>query len=138
MPRTMKLLGLVLLLGVVLMAASDAVAQSSRKKSGPAMEIEPEEHDFGGVRQDQELVHDFKVTNEGTEPLEILRISTSCGCTAAITESSTLEPGESTVLRVTLETRKYKGVIQKSVSVAANDARRVHTIRVKAFVEVPE
>ena len=49
-----------------------------------------------------------------------------------------MKPGESTTLEVILETRKYKGVIDKSVSVASNDRERVRTIRVRAFVEVPE
>lgn len=136
-PRT-KMLGLVPLIAVALTVTNDGFAQSSRNTNGPVMEIEPEEHDFGGVRQNQKYVHEFTVSNVGTEALEIRRISTSCGCTAAIAETRTIEPGGSTILRVTLETRKYKGVIQKSVSVASNDRRRVRTVRVKAFVEVPE
>jgi len=118
-------------------AAATSVAQR-KNKSGPVMEIEPKDHDFGGVRQDQKLVYEFAVTNIGTEDLEIRRISTSCGCTAAILAERIVKPGESTTLEVILETRKYKGVIDKSVSVASNDRERVRTIRVRAFVEVPE
>ncbi len=118
-------------------AAGTSVAQR-KTKSGPVMEIEPKDYDFGGVRQDRKLVHEFTVTNVGTEDLEILRISTSCGCTAAILADRIVKPGESTTLEVVLETRKYKGVIDKSVSVASNDRERVRTIRVRAFVEVPE
>lgn len=110
----------------------------TKGKTGPVMEIEPEEHDFGGVSQDQKLTHAFVVRNEGTEDLEILRISTSCGCTAAIPTERIVRPGETTTLEVTLETRKYKGVVQNSVSVASNDRRRVRTVRVRAFVEVAE
>ena len=117
-------------------ATGTSVAEKS--KPGPVMEIEPKEHDFGGVKQDQKLVHEFTVNNVGTEDLEIRRISTSCGCTAAILADRIVKPGESTTLEVVLETRKYKGVIDKSVSVASNDRERVHTIRVRAFVEVPE
>ena len=135
--RRTKIVAIALLLGVALVVARGSSAQD-RKKSGPAMEIAPEEHDFGGVRQDQKHVHEFTVTNVGTEDLEIRRISTSCGCTAAITSARIVKPGESTTLRVILETRKYKGFIQKSISVASNDSKRVHTVRVKAFVEVPE
>ena len=109
-----------------------------QNKTGPVMEIEPEEHDFGGVQQDQKLAHAFTVKNVGTENLEIRRISTSCGCTAAIAAARVVKPGESTTLDVVLETRKYKGVIDKSISVASNDRGRVHTVRVRAFVEVPE
>ena len=120
---------------VVLALSATGLAQ---KKTGPVMEIEPEEFDFGGVQQNQELVHEFTVKNVGTEDLEIRRISTSCGCTAAVPASRIVRPGESTVLEVVLETRKYKGVVDKSVSVASNDRDVVRTVRVKAFVEVPE
>jgi hypothetical protein len=102
------------------------------------MEIEPSEHDFGPARQDQKLVYDFLVKNTGTEDLELLRIATSCGCTAALPAERIVPPGGSTALQVTLETRKYKGVLERSISVASNDRRRVATVRVKAFVEVPE
>jgi hypothetical protein len=103
------------------------------------MEIEPSEHDFGSTRQDQKLVYEFVVRNTGTEDLELLRIATSCGCTAALPAERIVPPGGSTTLEVTLETRKYKGVLERSVSVASNDrTRRVGTVHVKAFVEVPE
>ena len=121
---------------VALALAGTGLAQ--KNKTGPVMEIEPEEFDFGGVQQNQELVHEFTVKNVGTEDLEIRRISTSCGCTAAVPADRVVRPGESTVLEVVLETRKYKGVIDKSVSVASNDRDVVRTVRVKAFVEVPE
>jgi hypothetical protein len=102
------------------------------------MEIEPSEHDFGPARQDQKLVYDFVVKNTGTEDLTLLRIATSCGCTAALPAERLVPPGGSTTLQVTLETRKYKGVVERSISVASNDRRRVATVRVKAFVEAPE
>jgi hypothetical protein len=109
------------------------------KAAGPRMEIEPSLYDFGSVRQDQKLVYDFLLKNTGTEDLTLLRIATSCGCTAALPAERVVPPGGSTTLSVTLETRKYKGVLERSVSVASNDrGKRVSTVRVKAFVEVPE
>lgn len=128
-------LGVVSVLVVAFALSGTSAAQ---KKTGPVMEIEPEEYDFGGVQQNQKLVHEFTVKNVGTENLEIRRIATSCGCTAAVPADRIVRPGGSTTLEVVLETRKYKGVIDKSVSVASNDRDVVRTIRVKAFVEVPE
>ena len=125
---------LALIVVTALVLSGTGLAQ--KKKTGPVMEIEPEAFDFGGVQQDQKLVHQFTVNNVGTENLEIRHISTSCGCTAAVTKDRVVRPGESTTLEVVLETRKYKGVIDKSVAVASND--RVRQVRVRAFVEVPE
>lgn len=115
-------------------------AQRSRKSKsdGPRMEISPADHDFGNVPQNQKLVYEFLVMNTGSEELEIKRLSTTCGCTAAITKDRTVPPGGSTKLEVTLETRKYKGFIERSVSVASNDPGRVQQVRLKAFVESDE
>jgi hypothetical protein len=109
----------------------------SEKGRGARLSIEPEEHDFGSARQDEVLVHEFTIVNTGTEPLEIRRISTSCGCAAALPAERIVAPGGSTTLRVTLETRKSRGRVERSVSLASNDPRRVHTVRVQAFIEAP-
>jgi hypothetical protein len=118
-----------------LLLASLATAQKDKKTSGPRLEVQPMEHDFGSLPQHETVVHEFTIVNAGTEELEIRRISTSCGCTAALTSDRSVPPGGTTTLKVTLETRKYRGAIERSVSIASNDPRRVHTVRVKAFVE---
>jgi hypothetical protein len=122
----------------LLLSTAAPLRAQATKSAGPRMEIEPSEHDFGPARQDQKLVYDFVVKNTGTEDLTLLRIATSCGCTAALPAERIVPPGGSTTLQVTLETRKYKGVLERSISVASNDRRRVETVRVKAFVEVTE
>jgi hypothetical protein len=126
------------LAALFLSAASPVLAQTA-KAVGPRIEVEPSEHDFGSARQDQKLVHDFVVRNTGDADLELLKIATSCGCAAALPEERVVPPGGSTILAVTLETRKYKGAIERSISVASNDRRqRVSTVKVRAFVEVSE
>ena len=107
-------------------------------RTGPIMEIEPVEYDFGDVSQNQQMSYGFTLSNTGTETLDILHISTSCGCAAAVMSDRKVQPGESTTLMVTIKTLKYKGVIERSISIASNDKRRVQTVKVKAFVQVPE
>jgi len=123
----------------LLLAAGPPLSSQTAKSAGPRISIEPAEHDFGPARQDQKLVYDFVVANTGDQELSLLKLATSCGCTAAFPAERVVPPGGSTTLTVTLETRKYKGVLERSVSVASNDRRqRVSTVRVKAFVEVLE
>ena len=124
-----------LLLSTLVVATASLVLAQEKTADGPQMEIEPEEHDFGNVQQNQNLLHEFTITNTGSEDLVIRRISTSCGCTAALVSEDVVPPGGTVSLEVKLETRKYKGVVQRSISVASNDKRRVRTVRVKAFVE---
>src|SRR5574342_372942 len=109
---------------VLLLSSGEPLPAQTSKSVGARMEIEPSEHDFGSARQDQKLVYEFVVKNTGTEDLELLRIATSCGCTAALPAERIVPPGGSTTLEVTLETRKYKGVLERSVSVASNDRTR--------------
>jgi hypothetical protein len=102
---------------------------------GPRMEISPESHDVGTVGQNEMVDREFEIRNTGTEDLEIGRIATSCGLTAGlVSEDRVIGPGETAVLRVTLETRRYKGLLRRNVSVASNDPRRVGTVGVRAYV----
>ena len=101
---------------------------------GPAIEVTPEFHDFGKVEQNLTLDTEFEIRNIGTEEVNIGRISTSCGCTAALTADQMVKPGESTTLKVTLETRRYKGRITRSVSIASNAVEKISTVKVTAFV----
>jgi hypothetical protein len=105
------------------------------KAAGPQMEISPELHDFGKAKQNQRLVKEFEIENTGSEDLKIGRISTSCGCAVAKPAVKFLKPGETTTLEVTLETRRYVGHVQRSVSIASNDPKRIKTIKVKVYVE---
>lgn len=119
-----------------------AAGQRAEKEAGnqPAppgarIEVSPEVYDFGKVKQQQKLDTEFVIKNAGSEDLTIGRISTSCGCTAALTAEKVVKPGKTTTLKVTLETREYEGPIERSVSIASNDPKRIKTIKVKAFVE---
>ncbi len=118
------------------MVAWSYQAESDRKQvKGPGIEVTPEDHDFGRVQQNAKLEKEFEIHNIGTEELAIGRISTSCGCTAALTSEKFVKPGETTTLKVTMESRMYKGEIQRTVSVASNAANsKITQIKVKAFV----
>jgi len=88
---------------------------------GPRVRVEPESFDFGKVLPGRTLRKDFRLRNLGNDVLVIERVSKSCGCTEATTDASTLEPGESTPLRVTVETRSASGRVQHEVLVRSND-----------------
>ncbi len=133
-----RLTGALLMLawiGLPAMTASGHQSKSATKPvKGPAIEVTPESHDFGKVEQNLTLDAEFEIYNIGTEEVNIGRISTSCGCTAALTADQLVRPGESTTLKVMLETRRYKGRITRSVSIASNGAKKITTVKVTAFV----
>ena len=124
-----------LLVLVLLLAAVSAAAQAR----GPRIRVEPDGFDFGRVLPERMLRKEFRLRNLGDSPLVIERISRSCGCTEATTDVSTLEPGESTPLRVTMRTPTAPGAIQNEVLVRSNDAESpTLEIRLRATVVAAE
>jgi hypothetical protein len=118
--------------------ANLAVAQEKGDKTagaGPRIRVEPESFDFGNAAQNKTLRKEFSIRNFGTVDLLIESVTTTCGCTAALTESKVVKPGGSTPLRVSLETRAYKGRVQRSVMVRSNDPQAA-LVEVKVEVTV--
>jgi hypothetical protein len=106
---------------LVALALVLAAASSAEEARGPRIRVEPESFDFGKVLPKSMLRKEFRLRNLGDEPLVIDRISKSCGCTEAAADASTLGPGESTALSVTLRTPTAPGTIQNEVVVRSND-----------------
>jgi rhodanese-related sulfurtransferase len=63
----------------------------------------------------------FVMTNKGDQPLTIGRVVTSCGCTTAALTKSSLGPGESIGLPVSVNTAGFAGTVERTVTVQSND-----------------
>lgn len=101
-----------------------AAGQRPPGYQGPRILVEPEEWDFGQVRQPTVVTHNFTVRNAGQETLEIRRVSTSCGCTSAKIDKGIIGPGGEATLVVTYDSgaMKYeKGQVEKIVYLRSND-----------------
>ena len=87
--------------------------------------ISPAEVDFGDIAQDGGMVSTtVMVKNEGGQPLEINRISTSCGCTTAEMDMSPLEPGLSRPLTISFDPMAHpdqSGPITRAVYLQTSD-----------------
>ena len=88
---------------VILIAALAVYIFARLGSNNPAqIAVSPDSYDFGQIPA--KLVQtDFEVTNRGDQPLEILKVSTSCGCTKATIGKKHLERGEQTRLHVTFD-----------------------------------
>jgi len=125
-------------LAIVATVAVLAMAADAQEKtpSGPRIRVEPESFDFGKALPGKVLRKEFTIRNFGDAPLAIEGVSTTCGCTAALTAESRVEPGGSTSLRVTFETRSYSGRVERHVLVRSNDPKKpLLQVRVSATVE---
>jgi len=101
-----------------------AGAQEKETKTaakGPRIRVEPASFDFGRALPNRALEKEFSIRNFGGEDLVIETITTTCGCTAALTENKVVKPGGATPLKVTLQTRDYSGKVERRILVRSND-----------------
>ena len=87
----------------------------------PELVVQNKVHDFGTITSGDVVSHTFVLTNNGGDVLKIENVRASCGCTAAKPEKNELEPGESTNLVVTFNSKGRKGPQKKTVRVTTND-----------------
>jgi len=95
-------------------------------------------HNFGELVQGNPATATFKMKNDGTEPLMITAVSTSCGCTAPVFPKEPLKPGKSGEIKLTYDA-KTPGFFKKSAQVKTQDGK-IHTLYIEGEVKkaVPE
>jgi hypothetical protein len=103
----------------------------------PHLTFEETIHDFGTITQGDQVSTDFIFTNTGKSELNIRETKASCGCTVSKPEKDTLQPGESSTIKVTFNSRGRRGIQQKSISVFSNDpSNPTQRLTIKAKIEV--
>lgn len=73
--------------------------------------------DFGAVKENTVVKHDFIFKNGTKKVLNIGSLTTSCGCTVSEVKKKTLEPQEETTIEVQLKTKGYSGDVKQYVYV---------------------
>ena len=58
-------------------------AQDNSVEAAPVISFETPVYQFGKVQQGEEIRHDFKFSNQGSQVLVIEDVRPSCGCTTA-------------------------------------------------------
>lgn len=91
---------------------------------GPKIFFEKPDFNFGQIFKGQKVEHVFEFENRGKDVLNIGRVKTSCGCTAAILTNNTIPPGKTGEIRATFHSRSFTGKVTKSISVISNDPER--------------
>lgn len=90
----------------------------------PKIQVMPSSYNFGDIPS-KAVNHTFVVKNIGTSPLEIRRVSTSCGCTSAEISKETIFPNQEANLFVkfdpNLMEEKVEGEVLRIVYIKSND-----------------
>ena len=75
--------------------------------------------DFGQVKVNNPVTHEFSFVNAGDAPLVITSVQASCGCTVTKYSKDPISPGSSGFVTATYDAAKV-GVFTKTVTVNAN------------------
>ena len=107
-------------------------------KTGPKIKFEEESFDFGKINQGDVLTHLFIFQNAGDVTLKIDRVHSSCGCTAALISQKEVAPGEKGEVKVTFNSRGFRGKVTKYIYVDTNDPiQSTKKLLISANIEVP-
>ena len=94
------------LAGCVLAGLSTPKAEAA--KWADALFVE-RAHDFGPVPRGAKVKHEFVLQNRLAEPVTILSLRPSCGCTSGRASASSVNPGGSAVVEAQMDTRNFLG-----------------------------
>ena len=87
--------------------------------------FEESEHNCGDIEEKGGKVsHKFTFTNNGKNPLRILSVKPSCGCTTPDWTKDEIKPGNQGYIIAEYNPKGRPGVFRKSLSIVTNDNQR--------------
>ena len=115
----MMLVAALLCANVVYAAETAKQPVQTEKVEGPGIKFEKTVHDYGTIEQGANGDCEFVFTNNGTEPLILSNVRSSCGCTIPSWPREPIMPGKSSAIKVHYDTNRIGG-IAKSITVSTN------------------
>nr|WP_319398427.1 DUF1573 domain-containing protein [uncultured Carboxylicivirga sp.] len=99
------------------------------------VEFKEKSFSFGTLNEGDVVGHRFTFINTGIEPVMILNVEKSCGCTDVKYPQTPVRAGDSAFVEMVFDTRGWSGRQVKQVKVLANDSLGVRELRIWADVE---
>jgi hypothetical protein len=103
---------------------------------GPLIKFEVIEHDFGTIENGADGTYNFTFVNNGTEPLILNNVQSSCGCTIPKWPREPIAPGTSAAIDVRYDTKRI-GAFNKSITVTSNGSENPIVLKIKGNVLAP-
>lgn len=92
-------------------------------------------HDFGTINEaDGKVSCIFELKNVGDEPLVILGVHVTCGCTTYEFDKEPIHPGEKGNVKITLNPAGREGTYIKSIHIYTNTLPKKKTVRIHSFI----
>ncbi|WP_207394713.1 DUF1573 domain-containing protein [Bremerella alba] len=106
-------------------AESDEDDSPSQKLTAFPIAVTPETlYDFGVLPRFTHASHVFKITNDGTAPLELEQGPSSCSCTILGLETDRVMPGETVEIKLEWTLKFKEGLFSQSAVIYTNDPDR--------------
>ena len=115
-------------------AAIEPTASPNASDALPAFAWTETSFDFGKIKHNAPVTHEFRFVNKGAEPLVITSVQASCGCTVAKYTKDPIAPGGEGFVTATYNAAT-KGIFNKSVTVNANTQDGVVVLAIRGEVE---
>lgn len=78
-------------------------------------------HDFGVIKEsDGSAEHEFKFINNGSQPVKIINVKASCGCTTPGWSKEPIAPGEAGYIKARYNTKNRPGPFNKSLTITTD------------------
>jgi len=118
---------------VIFVSVLSLFAAAAQTTDGAHLKLDAATLDFGDVqRRGGDLVREIGFVNDGSSPLVILSVTTSCSCLKADYSRKPVAAGERGVIKIICEARKMElGVFHRVIQVRSNSTDGVNLITVQ-------
>jgi hypothetical protein len=128
----MKALKSLLLVSALFLMLPSVFSQNSNPNA-PQMTFKKTVHDFGTIYEGGNGNCDFPFTNDGKEPLIIVSVKSSCGCTIPEYPQKPILPGQTEVIKVKYDTQR-QGPINRTVTIVSNAKNQTVMLQITGTV----
>jgi len=102
----------------------------------PQLRVQYSTLDFGKLRPHTASTREIQFYNTGKKELDIKSLQGNCTCVTASAEKTSIKPGESSLIKISLDPQDRKGALQKSLTIYSNDPQNpVQRITFSGYVE---
>ncbi len=92
-------------------------------------------HDFGVIKEGKDTIWvDFKFTNDGSEPLLISDVKTSCDCTLAKWPKTAIQPGQTSVIKGGFKIEGKMDDFTKNIIILGNTMPGTTILTIKGLI----
>lgn len=100
------------------------------------IEFDTRNHDFGTIQEvNGTVAYNFEFTNQGSAPILIKNVESSCGCTSPEWSRQPILPGKKGFIKATFNPKDRPGYFDKTITVYSNARPNVVELKIRGNVQ---